>query len=163
MRRYDLSRLVPPGADPVRPLAVICVLWVLAAIELTARFAVYFPIALGALPEFGGSAYVELPLLPPSFSALMGTAFTRGIFLPVRLPPLMGTALAIYLLALGLGHAQSFTRGSRADYTMRRLPDRGALRRRTWGLPILGLAGLIILYFCIVLLCWKIYGLYLPG
>ena len=158
----QLKKLVPPGKDGTGTAILIVIGWVLAAAELMARFAVYFPMALGALPPGGGSSYVELPLLPADFRTLMGVVFTHAVRAAIPVPPLIGLLLVLYLLVKGVSNEMAFRRGSRADYTLRRLPDRSARRRMAWGLPGIGIAGLAAIYLGMMFVCEVIYRVYFP-
>lgn len=156
-----LKRLTPPGMDGMKTIQVIAALWVLAAIELMARFAVYFPMALGPLPWSGGSTYVELPIYQSGFDALMGVVFTHGILTAAPIPPLAGLGLILYLLIRGIANEQSYRQGSRSDYTMKRLPDKWERHRRAWALPGIGLIGLAVIYLIVTLVCQRVYGIYI--
>lgn len=162
MEDSKLKKLVPPGKDGTGMMVLIVIGWVLTAAELMARFAVYFPMVLGALPPGGGSSYVELPLPSAGFGRLMGVVFTHAVRTAMPLPPLAGTLLLLYLLVKGVSNETAFRRGSRADYTLRRLPDRAARCRMAWGLPGIGIAGLAAIFLGMMFVCEVIYRVYLP-
>ena len=156
-----LKNLTPPGTDGMKTIQIIAVLWVLAAIELMARFAVYFPMVLGPLPWSGGTTYVELPVYQNGFGTLMGVVFTHAISAAVPVPPLAGLGLILYLLIRGIANEQSYWQGSRADYTMKRLPDKWERHRRAWALPAIGLIGLAVIYLIVTLVCHRVFGVYI--
>ena len=156
-----LKQLTPPGTDGIKTIQIIAALWVLAAIELMARFAVYFPMVLGPLPWSGGSTYVELPIYQNGFGTLMGVVFTHAISAAVPVPPLAGLGLILYLLIRGIANEQSYRQGSRADYTMKRLPDKWERHRRAWALPAIGLIGLAVIYLIVTLVCHRVFGVYI--
>ena len=152
-----LKQLTPPGTDGMKTIQIISVLWVLVAIELMARFAVYFPLALGSLPNIGGSTYVEMPIYQSGFGALLDAVFIAVY----PLPPVARPVLILYRAVRGIVNERSYRQGSRADYTMKRLPDKWERHRRAWALPGIGLVGLAVISLIITLVCLRIFGAYI--
>ena len=151
-----LKKLTPPGTDGMKTIQIIAALWVLVAIERMARFAFFFPMALGSLPNTGGSTYAEMPIYQSGFGALLDAVFTAVH----PLPPVARPILLFYLAVKGIVNERSYRQGSRADYTMNRLPDRWERHRRAWALPGIGLLGLAVIALIITLVCQRVYGFY---
>ncbi|MBQ8396888.1 MAG: hypothetical protein IJX53_01660 [Clostridia bacterium] len=86
----------------------------------------------------------------PDFADLIDTAF-------------IGFALvAAMMLCFIAVHYSYHTQGSRADYLMRRLPDRLELHRRCLTLPILAALGCAVCAFVLLLVYFAIYMLFTP-
>ena len=69
--------------------------------------------------------------------------------------------MALALLAIQLwSHYRYFRQGARADYTLRRLPQRYARFRYCWSLPLLEAAAMLVLMVVMLLL---FYGYYMAS
>ena len=69
----------------------------------------------------------------------------------------------LYLAVRVIAHYRSYRTGSRADYTMKRLPDGREYHRRALALPLFGLAGLALVYLVFFGINLAIYYLMTPG
>ncbi len=128
-----LEQCVPPSVDGAGELGTIYVLWVLTGINMLGRMIPFFE-ALQYLREHGGTL----------FSFWYYFTAPRYIF-PVLVLPVMVIVSLLYLGAKIIAHYQSYRTGSRADYTMRRLPDRREYHRRALAIPLFGLLVLVVI------------------
>ena len=70
------------------------------------------------------------------------------------------TGMWIFFVVMGIQiyrYYKSFTQGSMAIYTMRRLPDRWEYHRRCWMQPILSMLAEILLFAFLAGLCWLVW------
>ncbi len=149
-----LEQCVPPGADGGQELWTIYVLWVLSAIEILFRGPGVFATEVLRLKKAG------LEIEP--FFAYFSAAWWFAPLLMVM--PVMVLVTLIYLAAKVNAHYSVYrSRGSRADYTMRRLPDRREYHRRALALPLFGLLGLALVYLAVLGIDIAIYYLITPG
>ena len=128
-----LKQCVPPGVDGAGELGTIYVLWVLSGINMLGRMIPFFE-ALQYLREHGGTL----------FQFWYYFTAPRYIF-PVLVLPVMVIVSLLYLGAKIVAHYQSYRTGSRADYTMKRLPDKTEYHRRTLAIPLFGLLVLVVI------------------
>ena len=128
-----LKQCVPPGVDGGQELGTIYVLWVLTGINMLGRMIPFYE-ALQYLSEHGGTL----------FSFWYYFTAPRTIF-PVLVLPVMVIVSLLYLGAKIAAHYQSCRTGSRADYTMKRLPDKTEYHRRALAIPLFGLLVLIVI------------------
>ena len=131
--RHNLAALTPPGADGAGELGTIYVLWALTGVNMLGRIIPFFE-ALQNLREHGGTL----------FSFWYYFTAPRMIF-PVLTVPLMVIVSLLYLGAKIVAHYQSYRTGSRADYTMKRLPDKTEYHRRALAIPLFGLLVLVVI------------------
>lgn len=131
--RHNLAALAPPGADGAGELGTIYVLWALTGVNMLGRMIPFFE-ALQNLREHGGTL----------FSFWYYFTAPRYIF-PVLVLPVMVIVSLLYLGAKIVAHYQSYRTGSRADYTMKRLPDKTEYHRRALAIPLFGLLVLVVI------------------
>lgn len=125
MKKYkiDLSRYTPVGAETRDQLTIM-----LAALVISALWSLKLPFViirelngLKSCLEAGMNIYVD------SFSRLIGSAF-YGFYI-----------IALVSAGLAVWNYASHRQGSRADYLMRRLPDRWEYHRRCLAVPLAGI------------------------
>ncbi len=142
-RRFDLSRLIPPGYNGRRPLY-----YLLAGGGLGALYSLRFLIDWGNLRR---KLYLASGALRPDAEMEDFAALFRPVgryFL----------AVAAAFLLIGLVALWAYgRRGARSDYTMRRLPQRFERVRRVVALPVLAWLSLLLLAFVLMLLYYLIY------
>ena len=148
-----LKQCVPPGVDGAGELGTISVLWMLSALNLLFRGPGVFVTEILRLKKAGQPA-------EPFSLYFWGTVW----FSPVlAVLPVMVLVTLLYLAAKVLSHYRLFrSRGSRADYTMRRLPDRWDLHRRCLALPAAGIVGALSLQGLLGILYYFVYILVTP-
>lgn len=149
-----LKQCVPPGMDGAGELGTISVLWALSAVNLLFRGPGVFVTEILRLKKAGQPA-------EPFFLYFWGTVWFSPL---LAVLPVMVLVTLIYLTAKVLSHYRMFrSNGSRADYTMRRLPDRKEFHRRALAIPLFGLAGLALVYLAVLGIDIAIYFLITPG
>ena len=131
--KHNLAALSPPGVDSAGELGTIYVLWALTGVNMLGRMIPFYE-ALQNLREHGGTL----------FSFWYYFTAPRYIF-PVLVLPVMVIVSLLYLGAKIIAHYQSYRTGSRADYTMKRLPDKTEYHRRALAVPLFGLLVLIVI------------------
>lgn len=152
MRRKP-EQCVPPGVDGAGELWTIRVLWILTAMELLFRGVGVFA------PEILRMKKAGLPAEP--FCLYF---FGPWWFSPVLMAlPVTAIVTLLYLAVRVIAHYRSYRTGSRADYTMKRLPDGREYHRRALALPLFGLAGLALVYLVFFAINLAIYYLMTPG
>ena len=116
-----LKQCVPPGADGGQELWTIYVMWMLSAMNIFFRGPGVYVTEILRLKKAGRPA-------EPFFLYFWGTVW----FSPVlAVLPVMVLVTLMYLAAKVVAHYRVYRGGgSRADYTMRRLPDRREYHRR---------------------------------
>lgn len=149
-----LKQCVPPGVDGGQELWTIYVLWMLSALNLLFRGPGVYVTEILRLKKAGQPA-------EPFFLYFWGTVW----FSPVlAVLPVMVLVTLIYLAAKVMAHYRLYRGGgSRADYTMRRLPDKTEYHRRALAIPLFGLAGLALVYLAVLGMDIAIYYLMTPG
>lgn len=149
-----LEQCVPPGVDGGQELWTIYVLWMLSAINLFFRGPGVFVTEILRLKQAGQPA-------EPFSLYFWGTVW----FSPVlAVLPVMVLVTLLYLAAKVAAHYRLFrSHGSRADYTMRRLPDKTEYRRRALAIPLFGLVGLALVYLAVLGIDIAVYYLITPG
>ena len=134
--KRKLEAIAPPGVDAKAEIQTIQVLWILSGLNMLGRMLPYLD-TLSFIREHGGTLF-EFWLY---FTA------PRDAFYPVLAAlPVMVIVTLVYLAARLIARYQSYRIGSRADYTMKRLPDRKEYHRRAIAVPLFGLIGLVIVY-----------------
>ncbi|MBQ9720214.1 MAG: hypothetical protein IJV64_05915 [Oscillospiraceae bacterium] len=148
-----LDQCVPPGMDGMGEFGTLWGLWVLIAVEVVWR-------SLGSfLPELTRLKALGDPI-EPFFLYYFGTWWFASVL--VMLPVSVIVTL-LWLAVKTLSHYRFYRRGARADYTMRRLPDRWEYHRRALALPLFGLIGTVLVYLVVLALCIAVYYLVTPG
>ncbi len=148
-----LKQCVPPGVDGGQELWTIYVLWMLTALDVFFRGPGMFVTEVLRLKKAG------LAIEP--FFAYFSAAWW---FAPVLMVlPLMVLITLLYLAAKVISHYRSYRSGSRADYTMRRLPDKTEYHRRALAIPLFGLVGLALVYLAVLGIDIAIYYLMTPA
>ena len=134
--KRKLEAIAPPGVDAKAEIQTIQLLWILSALNMLGRMLPYLD-TLSFIRDHGGTL-CEFWLY---FTA------PRYYFFPVLAAlPVMVIVTLVYLAARLIARYQSYRIGSRADYTMKRLPDRKEYHRRAIAVPLFGLIGLVIVY-----------------
>lgn len=149
-----LKQCVPPGADGGQELWTIYVMWMLSAMNIFFRGPGVYVTEILRLKKAGRPA-------EPFFLYFWGTVW----FSPVlAVLPVMVLVTLMYLAAKVVAHYRVYRGGgSRADYTMRRLPDRREYHRRALAVPFFGLIGLALVYLAVLGIDIAIYYLITPG
>ena len=149
-----LKQCVPPGADGGQELWTIYVMWMLSAMNIFFRGPGVYVTEILRLKKAGRPA-------EPFFLYFWGTVW----FSPVlAVLPVMVLVTLIYLAAKVVAHYRVYRGGgSRADYTMRRLPDRREYQRRALAVPLFGLIGLALVYLAVLGIDIAVYYLITPG
>ena len=133
--KRKLEAIAPPGVDAKAEIQTIQVLWILSGLNMLGRM---LPVldTLSFIRDHGGTLFE------------FWYYFTAArYFLPVLAAlPVMVIVTLVYLAARLIARYQSYRIGSRADYTMKRLPDRKEYHRRAIAVPLFGLIGLVIVY-----------------
>lgn len=139
MKKMDraLGRLVPPGISAGREMVAMAGGLLLAAM-LSLRAPLETALRFRELTEL---YRLGIPVEPDWGQAHILRAMT-------------GFPVLILLLAgLAVWHLVYFRLGSRADYLMRRLPDRLELARRCAALPLAGIGAALVISALIYLAC----------
>ena len=131
--KRKLEASAPPGVDAKAEIQTIQVLWILSGLNMLGRMLPYLD-TLSFIRDHGGTL----------FSFWYYFTAPRYI-MPVLVLPLMVIVSLLYLGAKIIAHYQSYRTGSRADYTMKRLPDKTEYHRRALAIPLFGLLVLIII------------------
>lgn len=79
-----------------------------------------------------------------------------------RFTPLGYFVLAVWLVVKGFGFLAYHRQGSMSIYLMRRLPDPREYARRCWTVPLMGVAGCLVLTAVTTALCYLIYIQFTP-
>ena len=136
-RRFDLSRLLPPGQDWRKSLYGLLACWGLGAL-----YSLRFLFEWGSLRR---ALYRNGVLLPHAVMADFAAIFRPigGAF----------TVFALLYLLAGVGTLLAYERrGARSDYTLRRLPQRFERLRRLTAFPLLACLATLLLCFLLMLL-----------
>ena len=121
-------------------LGAVFSLWFLARLR-TARAGLFYPDDMGRPTDL-----LRPGAMMPFFDQVMGACLA-----PLSLLPLAAAGLAVwYFLSYRMG-------GSRADYLMRRLPQRGLLARQCLTVPLLLAADALVLRSLLALIYFVIY------
>lgn len=158
MRRRILNRsldafrrLTPPGIDTELELRWLAAgLGMAAALSLT--FFGWFGQALGELYAIGplGRRTLREGAVMTPFYRLLGNSLWGF------------AAVALAAPALAVWHYLYHRQGSRADYRMRRLPDRWEYHRRCLALPALALVAAALMAAVMTLIFYGVYRLCTP-
>ena len=133
--KRKLEAIAPPGVDAKAEIQTIQVLWILSGLNMLGRMLPYLD-TLSFIRDHGGTLF-EFWLY---FTA------PRYYFFPVLAAlPVMVIVTLVYLAARLIARYQSYRIGSRADYTMKRLPDKTEYHRRALAVPLFGLLVLIVI------------------
>lgn len=147
-RRFDLSRLVPPGYNGRRPLRILNVCWGFGVLY-SWRILIRWQEILQSLRGNDGK------LLPDAVMEDFAV-----LFRPVG--RYFMTVAAAFLL-IGLVSLWAFMRrGARSDYTLRCLPKRFEYVRRIVALPALGCLATLLLGFLLLLTWYAVYQMNTP-
>ncbi len=151
MNLPDLTRFSPPGYSTERERALFLT-GLIGSTIYSAFFFIRYAAAFDNLYGYEGKRRVLLPdALMPDFADLIDTTF-------------VGFALvAALMLCFIVNRYAYFRQGSRADYLMRRLPDRLDWHRRCLPLPILAALGCAVCAFVLLLIYFAIYMLFTPA
>ena len=145
-----LTKNAPPGAEILEQTnryfgqLIFAVLWSLGFLfrYSSARSNLYYTTSHGR--------YLQSGAMMPEFGDLLGRAF-----LVVRV------MLLILVVCIALNY-YSFHQGSKSIYLMRRLPDPMELHRRCILLPVLGMAGCLLLRGVLIFVYFAVYMLATP-
>ena len=145
------KKTTPPGMNLEREMAAF-IFGLLAAVLLSLGFVFRY-----------SDDYVRLfTTLPDGTKVLAREALEGRIgmegFLMYRRGAMVGfPALSLVMLGFGLGRRRYFRQGSRSDYLMRRLPQRGEYGRRVWLVPVLSAVIVLLVGAVILFGYWKFY------
>ena len=70
--------------------------------------------------------------------------------------------LALWMLGYAVYFYMSYYRGSKSIYTMRRLPDRWEIHKRSITLPLLAIAAILVVAFVMTMICFATYMIFTP-
>lgn len=151
MKLPDFARFAPPGYSLGFERSFYLTGLVSAAIY-SMMFFIRFGNALDNLYGYEGKRRVLLPdAVMPDFARLLEHAFAG-----------FGLLAAVMLCFIAVRYAY-YRRDSRADYLMRRLPDRLDWHRRCLTMPILAALSCAGCAFLLLLLYFAVYMLFTPG
>lgn len=147
------EQCVPPGVDAKGEFGTLWTLWSLFGVETLWRCFVPFFQELEHLKEWNNP-------IEPFFRYFSGTWW----FVPMLMVlPLFGYITLIWLAVKAVSHYRYYRSGSRADYTMKRLPDRREYHRRALAMPVFGLIGTVLLYLLLLGIGIAVYYLATPS
>ena len=148
--KLDLTRLIPPGYAPSLERTLYLGGLICSSVY-SLRFFVEFSFALDRLYTYEGKQRVLLEgAIMPDFATLIYHVF-------------IGFALVAALMLCFIAVRYAYYRqGSRADYLVRRLPDRLDWHRRCLVLPVLAVLGCALAAFLLLLFYFAVYLLFTP-
>lgn len=157
MKIFDHKRQLPPGWDWDNLRSNL--LWghSLSALTMLSFLSRYFRARedlYAYIQKPNGTVVMELV---PSRTISPFLALLQGW-------PLTGMWIFCIVMALQVWrYYTSFTTGSMAIYTMRRLPDKRELHRRCWTQPLLSMAAELLLFALLAGLCWLLWYFATPA
>lgn len=151
-RRLDLERFAPVGYDWRQELKYFAG-GLIGALLYSLRYVYRLNSALSRL-------YVTSPLTGKRVlrEGMLMQDFAVLIYKCLLAFPLMALVMAMF----GVLHYAYHRRGSRSDYTMRRLPDRWEMHRRCLTIPVCTVLICLIAGFLMLLIYYGIYMLATP-
>ena len=146
-----LTKNAPPGAEIHEQVSryfkqlLIAVLWSLGCLfrYSSARNRLFYT-------NDGVNKYLKSEAMMPEFSYVVGNAFLA-----------LWILMLILLICILLNY-HSFYQGSKSIYLMKRLPDPMELHRRCILLPVLGMAGCLVIRELLVIAYFAVYMLATP-
>lgn len=151
--KRTLDQLVPPGAAAEGEIGTLWGLWIFAAFEILFRGPGVFVPEILRQKEAGAKA-------DSFFAYFSGPMWFAPVLMVL---PVSVLILLLYLTVKVMAHYRFYRRGSRADYTMKRLPDPREYHRRALAIPLFGLIGTVLVYLIVLALDIAIYYLMTPG
>ncbi len=145
-----LTKNAPPGADIQNQVN-----WYFGGLIFIGVWSLGFLFRFSSayerlLQQMARPYFVTGDAMMPEFTELLGGSL-RAVFVIVL----------VLLICIVMNYA-SFHQGSKSIYLMKRLPDRWELHRRCIILPVLGIAGSLILGFTLLMIYFAIYMLVTP-
>lgn len=152
MKRLDLDRFAPVGYDWRHELRYFA-----GGLIAALLYSLGFPVRLSSARNL---LYVTSPLTGKRVlrEGMMMQDFAELIGKCLLAFPLVALMMAVF----GVLHYASHRRGSRSDYTMRRLPDPWELHRRCLTIPVCSVLICLIAGFAMLLVYYGIYMLTTP-
>lgn len=152
MKRLDLDRFAPVGYDWRQELKFFAG-GLISAFIYSLRFLIRLRSARNMLyitSHLTGKRFLREGMMMEDFAVVLGVSLAAF--------PMVAMMMAVF----GVLHYTCHRRGSRADYTMRRLPDRWELHRRCLTIPACTVLICLLAAFALLLVYYGIYMLATP-